>query len=48
MAEYTSLAISGENDLAAFDTEYVEELKKIGIERAIAIYQAAYESYLSR
>lgn len=46
--EYTSLAISGERDLAAFEDEYVNVLKDIGIERAIEIYQAAYDNYLNR
>ncbi|MGI6671433.1 MAG: extracellular solute-binding protein [Christensenellales bacterium] len=48
VAEYTSLAIAGDYDLANFESDYVEELKKIGIERAIEIYQQAYDRYLAR
>ena len=46
--EYTSLAISGEKDLEAFEDEYVNVLIDIGIERAIEIYQTAYDAYMSR
>ena len=48
VAEYTPLAITGENDLAAFEDEYVSVLKDIGIERAIEIYQKAYDNFNNR
>lgn len=46
--EYTPLAITGENDLGAFEDEYVSVLKDIGIERAIEIYQKAYDNFNNR
>lgn len=47
-AEYNMLAIIGEKDLANFQTEFVDELKAIGIDRAIEIQQNAYDAYLTR
>ena len=46
--EYISLAISGEYDLENFETEFVDVLKDIGIERAIEIEQAALDAFNAR
>lgn len=47
-AEYNVLAIIGEYDLANFQSEFVDVLLDIGIERAIEIQQAAYDAFLTR
>lgn len=48
VSEYVSLAINGTYDLENFQTEYVDVLKDIGIERALEIQQKAYEAFLAR
>ena len=47
IAEMTKKFISGEEPLTNFDN-YLDQLQKMGMEDLIALYQAAYDSFMAR
>lgn len=46
--EYANQYVMGTRDFAKYEAEFVDQLKKMNVDKVLEVYQAAYDEYISR